>query len=951
MRQRVPKIARQVLAKLVTFLSQRTPLAEHFHTDQLEQRVVAALVHSTTSRPTQPSPPPDADGARMADSNLIRIKPYHYIHVLDNNSNVTRIECGPQTFIRQDHEKVIAGPEQMVTIPPRHYCIISNPIVRDATSKAPVKDAHGQIKLKNGDQEIRTEKECPDPFPLYPGEKLVGSVSPLQVIPPLTALRLRAVRDFTDVLESGADIKRVAGDEWLFEGPGTYFPNVAVKVVETMTSQIVKPNQALRLRARKACKDRNNAPRKAGEEWLMRDEGAYLTAVDEEVVSIVEAYVLTEKKALHLIATRTFTDVFGRERKAGEQWLVTIKDAETHIPDVYEQVVGEVNLTTLSNRQYVVVLDPYDANGKQQLGKREIRKGEDSFFLQPGERLEAGIQNVYILGEEEALLLKAREEISDDQSLEAGEGVVRKPGDRWLIRGPRDYVPDVRVDVVERRREIALGNNEGVYVRDLKSGEVRAVIGKSYMLTANEELWEKELPPAVEDLLARESDPRSDRFAQDANADGEEPASTGRPISAPARPPRAGGAPKPRDRTRVVTFRVPHNAAVQIYDYAQAKGGKKESARARVELGPALCMLGPDEQFTVLSISGGKPKKPNAIRSLALLLGPDFMTDIVVVETSDHTRLKLQMSYNWEFRLPANLTEEHKSKLFSIPDFVGDACKAVASRVRGAVATVTFDEFHRNSAHIIRRAVFGVSKEGVIQDATGFVFPSNQLCITNIDVQSVEPVDQKTREALQKSVQLAIEITTNSQEAEARQKAEEKEQKARGELDRQKIVAEKEAEKERRELLLLKSESAAVESTGVAKAEAMARADAANIEGDAAVKQARQKADALRIQCEAEVESLRERQKAELEHERELTSLEIEKAQRLAEIEAEKLRRVIEAIGQDTLKAIATAGPEAQASLLKGLNLQGFLITDGKTPVNLLQTAQGLIGGAGLLPH
>ena len=49
-----------------------------------------------------------------------------------------------------------------------------------------------------------------------------------------------------------------------------------------------------------------------------------------------------------------------------------------------------------------------------------------------------------------------------------------------------------------------------------------------------------------------------------------------------------------------------------------------------------------------------------------------------------------------------------------------------------------------------------------------FAFPANCLVITSIDIQSVEPVDQRTRDALQKSVQLAIEITTNSQEAAAR---------------------------------------------------------------------------------------------------------------------------------------------------------------------------------------
>ena len=49
-----------------------------------------------------------------------------------------------------------------------------------------------------------------------------------------------------------------------------------------------------------------------------------------------------------------------------------------------------------------------------------------------------------------------------------------------------------------------------------------------------------------------------------------------------------------------------------------------------------------------------------------------------------------------------------------------------------------------------------------------FSFSTNNLVITSIDIQSVEPVDQRTRDALQKSVQLAIEITTNSQEATAR---------------------------------------------------------------------------------------------------------------------------------------------------------------------------------------
>jgi hypothetical protein len=65
---------------------------------------------------------------------------------------------------------------------------------------------------------------------------------------------------------------------------------------------------------------------------------------------------------------------------------------------------------------------------------------------------------------------------------------------------------------------------------------------------------------------------------------------------------------------------------VQVYNY--------KANKSRVVFDPDLVMLGHDEQFTVLSLSGDVPKVPGKIKALALLLGPDFTTDLVVVETS-----------------------------------------------------------------------------------------------------------------------------------------------------------------------------------------------------------------------------------------------------------------------------------------------------------------------------
>ena len=59
---------------------------------------------------------------------------------------------------------------------------------------------------------------------------------------------------------------------------------------------------------------------------------------------------------------------------------------------------------------------------------------------------------------------------------------------------------------------------------------------------------------------------------------------------------------------------------------------------------------------------------------------------------------------------------------------------------------------------------------------------------------------------------------------------------------------------------------------------------------------------------------------------------------------------LVGAIGADTLRAMAEAGPAMQAKLLSGLGIQSTLITDGKSPINLLGTAQGMIAGGAVAP-
>lgn len=74
-----------------------------------------------------------------------------------------------------------------------------------------------------------------------------------------------------------------------------------------------------------------------------------------------------------------------------------------------------------------------------------------------------------------------------------------KAGQKWLIKGPIDFIPENEIEVIEKRQAQPLAENEGLYVRDLWNGQVKLVKGpQTYLLKEYEELWSKNLQPEVE---------------------------------------------------------------------------------------------------------------------------------------------------------------------------------------------------------------------------------------------------------------------------------------------------------------------------------------------------------------------------------------------------------------------------------------------------------------------
>ena len=141
--------------------------------------------------------------------------------------------------------------------------------------------------MQYGNTEIRLTEGFPEPFPLYPGEEHQGGIKQLQTIENDSALRIQATRDFA--AEDGTS--RQAGDEWLVYGPATYTPRVEAEVKEKIRSLVIKQNCALKLRATKDFTSRDGVKRTCGEEWLVREVGAFLPTVDEKVVSTLRAQV------------------------------------------------------------------------------------------------------------------------------------------------------------------------------------------------------------------------------------------------------------------------------------------------------------------------------------------------------------------------------------------------------------------------------------------------------------------------------------------------------------------------------------------------------------------------------------------------------------------------------------------------------------------------------------
>lgn len=674
-----------------------------------------------------------------------------------------------------------------------------------------------------------------------------------------------------------------------------------------------------KLKAERNLVDDDGEKRRAGESWLYRKLGNYSpTSPYITIEGYVEAKVISDFSCIQLKAKNAFKDFYGTQRQAGDCWLITKETATLHFVDVYEQFLQDVKITIVQDREFCILNNPVKKleNGtfEQHFGGKTLIEGPTSFFLQPYEALEPGHPlPIYVLKEDEALLVFAENTFTDHKK------VIHYPGEKWLVHGPGEYIPPIDVRVIEKRAAIPLHKNEGIYIRDEKTGKIRAQIGYTYLLQAHESLWEKELPEEYEVLLQKERLGVSFMAAKQSgkNITYEEVLNT-----------------EVRDKTRVISYRIASGKCVQVYNY--------KTKENKIVFGPELILLEPDEILTLLSLSGGKPKKEGIIKTLSLLLGPEIISDLVEVETADHAKIELDLSYNWHFNYNKDTpNDDQNKKLFAVGDFVGDVSKSISSRIRGMVSSINYEDFHHNSAEIIRAAVFGRDEKGNIKAVKPF--PANNLVITSCDIKSQRPIEKDVEEKLKKNTFLAIQIKTKATEMEYTHQTLFLQQESKGELDIRKLEDDALAEQARIGLYTISTEKDAMFSVATALADAKAENEKLEILGKNKVDLALLDKEEKELQVATSNELLLKRNQIELHREKEEADREINEQKLSAEIEVEKLRRMINVLGAKTLEKMVNAGPEMQVKILKSLGLKGYLMTDGKSPVNLFDTANGLV--------
>jgi len=342
--------------------------------------------------------------------------------------------------------------------------------------------------------------------------------------------------------------------------------------------------------------------------------------------------------------------------------------------------------------RYVYIVNPFDKEKKEiQYGDREIRFGPTSFVLHHGEQ-GTHPHTIPILSQEESIVLKAIKSFDDD-------GTPRVAGELWIIMGPTEYKPHKYVDVIQTRKEMSLPEHSGIYVMNIKSGQIRLEKGpQAIALNAEERLWKKDYTKSEIEAI---------NFK--------------------------GGF----DRQLAHPLWVLENEVTKIMS----------EKKQEIVFGPKVILLEPTERPYIMSIAGGTPKNTKRLKIWKIKLGPNFSTDVIDVRTKDNATIEIKLRYQWKF-----VVDNDEEKIFSTSDFVGLMTEMMASIIRDEAAKYDFEELHSKSSEVIKKAIFGEN------DYYQF---DNSLRVFGIDIKQIVTKDKEIGTKMNDAIKSNMNIYVN----------------------------------------------------------------------------------------------------------------------------------------------------------------------------------------------
>lgn len=157
----------------------------------------------------------------------------------------------------------------------------------------------------------------------------------------------------------------------------------------------------------------------------------------------------------------------------------------------------------------------------------------------------------------------------------------------------------------------------------------------------------------------------------------------------------------------------------------------------RVVTGPARILVGYDESLEVLTLSTGKPKtmdKP--YETVYLRVKNNKVSDYVVVESSDHVKVELKLSFRVDFE---GETAEERNKWFEVENYVKFLTDHVRSVLSGAARKHSIADLYMNATDFVRNTILGPrSADG----RTGMRFTENNMRVNDVEVLHVAIQDQ-----------------------------------------------------------------------------------------------------------------------------------------------------------------------------------------------------------------